>query len=229
MAEYDHGIKIIASSTTLESGCVAGMKCKRLQTLESTLPATTELLADRAFRATRGRERFVLYFEFYTYWDRNAPCDILAKAGLLSQREHLSTVCPVFILLPRGYRSLGGEFRLQASRRPTQQLWFQEDCLWKVEPEAWWEDVLGLMALYPLCRHGKAPREAIRYAATVIDDKATQESERAGQLFLLSVFGGLAFPRLDVAGIIGREKMRESKFAREMRQEGKSWAIGGTC
>jgi hypothetical protein len=30
----------------------------------------------------------------------------------------------------------------------------------------------------------------------------------------------LAYPRLDVAGIIGREKLRESKFARELRREG---------
>jgi hypothetical protein len=140
MAEFDHGIKIIASSTGRELARVAGVACRRLQALESTLPATTELLADRAFRATRGRERFVLYFEFYTHWDRNAPWDMLAKAGLLSQREHLPTRCLVFVLLPRGYRSQGEKFLLEAAGQPTPQLWFREACLWRVEPEDWWEE-----------------------------------------------------------------------------------------
>ena len=38
--------------------------------------------------------------------------------------------------------------------------------------------------------------------------------------FLLSIFGKLGYPRLDVPGIIGREKMKESKFYQEILQEG---------
>ena len=32
---------------------------------------------------------------------------------------------------------------------PTQQLWFREVPLWGLDPEPWWEEVPGLMALYP--------------------------------------------------------------------------------
>src|SRR5262249_25092956 len=78
VAEFDHGIKIIASTTGRQLARVAGVPCQRLEPLESTLQATTEMLADRVFLARRGRERFVVYFEFYTYWDRNAPWDLLA-------------------------------------------------------------------------------------------------------------------------------------------------------
>ncbi len=66
MAEFDHGIKIIATTTGLQLAQIAGVQCQRLEPLESTLQATTELLADRVFRGQQGRERFVVYFEFYT-------------------------------------------------------------------------------------------------------------------------------------------------------------------
>jgi hypothetical protein len=66
MAEFDHGIKLIADTTGRELARIAGVPCQRLRPIESTLPRTTELLADRAFRASHGRDRFVLYFEFYT-------------------------------------------------------------------------------------------------------------------------------------------------------------------
>src|SRR5947209_20593613 len=100
MAEFDHGIKQITDTTARELARVAGLTCERLTPLEGSLPATTELLADRAFRARQRRERFVIYFEFYTRWDRHAPWDMLAKSGLLSQRLRLPTVCLAFILLP---------------------------------------------------------------------------------------------------------------------------------
>jgi hypothetical protein len=116
MAEFDHGIKIIAGTTGRELARVGGVECRELEPLESTLQATTELLADRAFRARRGRERFIVYFEFYTVWDRNARWDMLAKSGLLSQREQLPTVVLQFVLLPRGYHSSRGNFRLTAVR-----------------------------------------------------------------------------------------------------------------
>lgn len=66
MAEFDHGIKRITDSTARELARVARLDCRYLKPLDSSLPATTELLADRAFRARRGHERFIVYFEFYT-------------------------------------------------------------------------------------------------------------------------------------------------------------------
>jgi hypothetical protein len=219
MAEFDHGIKQITDTYARELARVAGLACQRMRPVESTLPATTELLADRAFRASRGRERFIAYFEFYTRWDRHAPWDLLAKSGLLSQRLRLPTVCLAFVLLPRGFRSQGGELRLEAGGAPTQQLWFREVCLWKLEPESWWEQVPGLMALYPLCRHGRTPPEAIRHAAEVIERTVAEASKRDDQLFLLGLFGGLAYPRLDVERIIGSRTMKESKLVRKFRRE----------
>jgi len=56
-------------------------------------------------------------------------------------------VCIAVVLRPRGFRSSGGQLRLEAAGHPTQQLWFKEVCLWRLEPEAWWENEPGLMAL----------------------------------------------------------------------------------
>jgi hypothetical protein len=77
------------------------------------------------------------------------------------------------------------------------------------------------MALYPLCQHGREPPEAITHAAEAIERKLTNAGERADGLFLLELFAGLAYPTLDVDEVIGREKMKESRFAREMLQEGR--------
>jgi hypothetical protein len=219
MAEFDHGIKMITDTTGQELARVAGVECRRLQPIESTLPRTTEMLADRAFQASRGRQRFVLYFEFYTRWDRNAPWDMLAKSGFLSQREHLPTVCLAFVFRRRGFHSAGGQLRLVAAGGPTQQLWFREVCFWQLEPQDWWERAPGLMALYPLCRHGRTPREAIRHAAEVIEQTVAEVGERNDQLALLSIFGALAYPRLDVEQIIGSDAMNESKMVRKWRRE----------
>jgi hypothetical protein len=192
-----------------------------LQPLESTLPATTELVADRAFLARRRRERFVVYYEFYTQWDRNAPWDMLAKSGLLSQRMHLPTVCLAFVLRPRGFRSQAGQLQLAAAGSPTQHLWYREVCLWKVEPEPWWDKVPGLMALFPLCRHGQTPRAAIRHAADAIELTVAEQGEREDHLFLLYIFGELAYPRLDVEQMIGSNAMiRESRLGRKLLRQG---------
>ena len=217
MAEFDHGIKMIADTTGRALARIAGVACQRLRPIESTLPRTTELLADRAFRASQGRDRFVLYFEFYTRWQRSAPWDMLAKSGFLSQRERRPTVCLAFVLLPRGYKPQRGTFRLASGGRATQQLWFHEVCLWKLRPEAWWEDVPGLMALYPLCAHGRAPRDAIRHSTEAIAAVVPEPAVQAEKLVLLDIFGGLAYPRLDVADLIGRANMRGSRFLREER------------
>jgi hypothetical protein len=220
MAAFDHSIKRITDTTGRELARVAGVACRRLRPVESTLPRTTEKLADRAFRASQGRERFILYFEFYTYWDRNAPWDMMAKAGFLSEREHLPTICLAFILLRRGFRSPGGQLRLEALGKPRQQLWFEEVPLWQEDPQPWWEDVPGLMALYPLCHHQRRPRDAITHAAERIEAHTANDLERADLLAYLNTFGQLAFPRIDVKTIIGSEKMKESPFLRDIMNEG---------
>jgi hypothetical protein len=219
MAEFDHGTKMIAQTTGLPLTRLARVQCQRLEPLESTLQATTELLADRVFLARNRRERFVVYFEFSTVWDPDAPWDLHAKAALLSQRERLATVCIVVILQRRGYRETGEQFRLEAAGGPTQQLWYREVRLWQQRPEPWWEEQPGLMALYPLCQHGRAPREAIQYAAAAIERQVPSPIQRADNLFLLSIYGGLAYPQLNAEAIIGSEKMKESPVLRRHRLE----------
>jgi hypothetical protein len=225
MAEFDHGIKRITDTSARELAQIAGLACRQLTPLEGTLPATTELLADRAFHASRGRERFVVYFEFYTRWDRHAPWDMLAKSGLLSQRLRLPTVCLAFVLRPRGFHSAGGEIRLEAAGGPTQQLWFREVCLWQLEPEDWWRSVPGLMVLYPLCHHGQSSREAIRHSATAIEQLAIPSGAQSDWLSWLNIFGGLLMPRREVTCIIGEEKMRESSTYRGILGDGERNAI----
>jgi hypothetical protein len=220
MAEFDQGVKIIADTTGRQLARLAGVPCQQWAPLESTLPTTLEWLADRVFVARQRRKRFVVYFEFYTRWDPNAPWDMLAKSGLLSRREHLPTLCIAIIFRRRGFRTRRGRFRLEAAGGPTQQLWFREVCLWQTVPEPWWETVPGLMALYPLCRHGRSPRDAIRHAAEVIERTVTAPGERADALALLTIFGELAYPRLDIERIIGSEAMHESRFLRRAREEG---------
>jgi hypothetical protein len=59
------------------------------------------------------------------------------------------------------------------------RLWFREVRLWRLKPEAWWEGVPGLMALYPLCRHQRSPRKAIRHSAEAIEHLALPEGEES--------------------------------------------------
>lgn len=219
MAEFDQGFKMIAETTGQQIARLAGVECRDFSPLESTLQITTERLADRVFRARRGRAHFVVYFEFYTTWDHNAPWDMLGKSGLISEREHLPTVCIAVVLRRQGFRTAGGQLRLEAAGGPTQHLWFRELCLWTLKPEAWWEEEPGLMALYPLCDHGRKPRDAIAHAAAVIETRVPGSVERDERLALLAIFGELAFPALDVERIIGSEKMKESRMLRRIRNE----------
>jgi len=53
MAAFDRGVKLITDTIAREVARVAGLACRRLTPLEGTLPATTELLADRAVRKKR--------------------------------------------------------------------------------------------------------------------------------------------------------------------------------
>jgi hypothetical protein len=219
MAEFDHGIKMIAETAGRPLARLARVETTHWQPAESTVQVSVERLADRVFLAGQGRRRFAVYFEFYTTWDRHAPWDMLAKSGLISQRELLPTVCIAVVLRRAGFRTTGGGLRLEAAGGPTQQLWLREVPLWQIRPEAWWEEEPGLMALYPLCQHGRRPREAIAHAAGVIESKVSAAGERAERLALLSIFGELAFPALNVEQIIGSEKMKESRMLRRIRNE----------
>jgi hypothetical protein len=125
MPEYDAGFKIVARTVGRQLAELAGVVCQQWTPLVSEVQAT-ERLADRVFRARRGRERFVVYMEAYTRWNQAAPWSVLAKSGLLSERERLPTLSLVYILLPRGYRPQQGQFRLAVGDEATQQVWFRE-------------------------------------------------------------------------------------------------------
>jgi hypothetical protein len=219
MPAYDSGFKIVARVSAREGGTVAGVPSDEWQPIGDTLQ-TTERLADRAFRIRYGQKRFVVYMEASTRWDKNAPWNLLAKSGLLSEREHLPTLCLVFILQRCGYRPQGGQFHLEASTGPTQHLWYKEVYLWEVVPEPWWDSSPGLMALYPLGRHNQPRREAVTHAAQAIRAKENDPSLRADLLTTLGIFGKLAYPDLDVFELIGRQAMKESKFYQEKLAEG---------
>jgi hypothetical protein len=168
MAEYDAGFKIVARNAGPGLSRVAEVVFDHLEPIGDTLQ-TTERLADRAFRACHGKRRFVISMEAYTRWVESAVWSVLAKSGLLSERERLPTRCLIFILLPQGYQDQRGQFRLEAEEgQPTQQIWFKEICLWKQVPQPWWEHVPGLMALYPLCKVKEEPAAAVAHAAAAI-------------------------------------------------------------
>ena len=111
--------------------------------------------------------------------------------------------------------------RLTVNGESAQQVWFHEKPLWQVEPEPWWKDEPGLMALYPLCQHGVKPDESILYAASRIEDNEKDRAIRADLLTSLGIFGRLAYPGLDALSLIGREKMKESLAYQEILQEGR--------
>ena len=222
MADFDGGFKIAARSSGAGLSRLGGIPVDHWEPIGDTVQ-TTERLADRAFRADRDGSRFVVYFEAYTRWVESAPWSVLAKSGLLSERERLPTRSLIFILLPQGYREQGGTFRLEtAPDDPTQQVWFREIPLWKETPEEWWEYYPGLMALFPLCKHGMEPPDAVAHAATAIKHQEMDAARRADLLTTLAIFGRLADKNTDVLAIIGREQMRDSPVIQEFIDEGKA-------
>jgi hypothetical protein len=182
---------------------------------------TATRFADRAFKAGYGEQWFVVYMEAYTRWRSAAPWSVLAKSGLLSERERLPTLSLIYVLLPRGYQPQHGKLRLGALGKPTQQIWFREICLWRVKPRSWWKEAPGLMAMYPLCAHGRDQGQAITYAAGCISAGVQDTAIRADLLSTLAIFGKLVYPGMKVLDLIGREKMRESKFFEEVMAEGR--------
>jgi hypothetical protein len=146
---------------------------------------------------------------------------VLSKSGLLSERERLPTISLIIYLRPDGYRSMDGTFRLEALGGPTQQIWPREVRLWEEMPDASWEEEPGLMALYPLCRHGKTPRQAVTHAAAAIERAPVGARQRADLLTVLGIFGRLAYPELDTFALIGRELMKVSPAYQEIMDEGR--------
>ena len=221
MAQFDHAIKQIAETTGRPLARIAGVECTEWAPLESSLPATVEKLADRAFRASQGEASFVVYFEFYTTWDAAAPWDILGKSGMLSQREHLPTVCIAVVFQPKGYKPQNGRIQLEAVGGMTQFVRLREVPLWEKKPEPWWDQEPGLMALYPLCHHGEEAEVAIRHAASAIEKAVAEQSVREDYLAFLGFYSLLGYPTANVLGIIGRENMRDSVFFQQVFAEGK--------
>jgi hypothetical protein len=220
MAEYDAGFKIVARNAGRGLTRMAGTTVQKWEAISDTLQ-TTERLADRAFRAEERGRRFVVYMEAYTRWAESAVWSVLAKSGLLSERERLPVLSLIFVLLPQGYQSHGGTFRLEVNEgEPTQQVWFREVCLWQHEPQPWWEHYPGLMALYPLCQHGQDLPKAVAHAANVIRRRELDSYRRADLLTTLAIFGKLKDRALDTLSIIGREHMKESPLYQEIMEEG---------
>jgi len=220
MAEPDAGFKIVARTAGPALSRLAGVPIEQWEAIGDTLQ-TTERLADRAFRARHGKHRFVVYMEAYTRWADSAVWSVLAKSGLLSERERLPTRSLIFILLPQGYKEQHGQFRLEAEPgEPTQHIWFREICLWKEVPQPWWTHWPGLMALYPLCNHQQEPAAAVAHAATAIRQQEMDGYTRADLLAILGFFGKLKHRTLDVWSFIGREQMKDSAFYQEVMAEG---------
>jgi hypothetical protein len=217
--DYDRGFKAAAHVSGRQLARLANLSCTHWAPVVSEVQMS-ERFADRAFTARRGRERFAVYFEAYTTWDDDARWNMLAKSGLLSERERAPTKCLVFILLPEGYRRQGGEIRLTVGGKMTQALSFEEVCLWEKEPEPWWEEAPGLMTLYPLTRHSEGPEDAVRHAAGVIEGRVSDSVRRAELLTVLGIFGTLAQPDIHPFDIIGRHRMQHSPFYQQIKAEG---------
>jgi hypothetical protein len=218
MPAADAGFKIAARVSGRQLATIAGVSCDSWAPAVSEVQ-TTERLADRVFKARRGRHRFLVYMEAYTSWKASAPWSILAKSGLLSERERLPTVSVVYVLRQRGYRPQGGNFHLGVDVESTQQVWFHEICMWEQQPEPWWDQVPGLMALSPLCRQQRTPHDAVKHAAANISAQTPDAIQRADLLTTLAIFGKLAYPSIDVVGLIGRDQMKESKVIEEFQVE----------
>lgn len=221
MPDYDAGFKIVARSAGPELGEMGGVHGDSWEPIGGEVQAT-ERLADRAFRVRQGDERFVVYMEAYTRWQASAPWSVLAKSGLLSERERLPTVSLVFICLPQGYHAQRGRIQLVATGTTTQLVRFREICLWRQQPQPWWEKSAGLMALYPLCRHRQLPLEALAHAAQVIRIRESDGLMRANLLTTLAIFGRLVYREIDVLEVIGRAQMKESPLYQEILEEGRT-------
>jgi predicted transposase YdaD len=218
MPAFDSGFKIAARASGRRLADIAISRVDDWLPIVSEVQ-TTERFADRAFRARRDQEWFVVYMEAYTQWRKEAPWNLLAKSSLLSERERLPTICLVYILRSRGYKPQNGKFELKVHDETSQFLRMHEICMWELQPQSWWKEAPGLMTLYPLCRHGQQPKDAIAYAAGAITAATQDTNTRADLLTTLAIFGKMAYEQIDVMGLIGREQMKESAILAEFTEE----------
>lgn len=224
MPVYDPGFKIAAHTSAPQLAEVAGLSCSHWRPIVSEVQVA-ERFADRAFRATHDGQRCVVYFEAYTRWPRDALWNVFAKAGLLSEREKLPTVAVLYILRPRGYKELSGEFQLCVGERPTQKLWYVPVPLWQQKPQDWWETSPGLMTLYPLTDHGQPAKQAVEHAAGAIRHIVPEPDLQANLLASLAFFGQLAYPEIDFVQLVGGSQMRQSRLYRQIVAEGHRTSI----
>ncbi len=218
MPAFDSGFKMAAHTSGRRMADIAINPVDDWQPIVSEVQTAEQLRRSR-LPGRRGRERFVVYFEAYTYWTKEAPWNLLAKSGLLSERERLPTVCVVFILRPRGYKPQEGRFQLQVEGETSQYLRLKEVCVWQLEPQKWWEEVPGLMALYPLCRQNRPARQAVSFAAEAIKAATPDTIVRENLLTSLGVFGKLVYGQLDVWSLIGRDNVKDSAIFAEFGEE----------
>ena len=112
MPDYDAGFKIVAREAGLDLARLGGVEADVWEPITGEVHAA-ERLADRAFRAENGDEKFIVYMEAYTRWHRNTPWSVLAKSGLLSERERIALPQPDLravapgLSRSRGYVSFG--------------------------------------------------------------------------------------------------------------------------
>ncbi len=224
MPDYDGGFKIAANASGAGLARLAGLKVDGWTPIPETVQ-TTERLADKAFKAKQADTDVVVYMEAYTVWVESAPWSVLAKSALLSEKYRLPTRTLVFILRPKGYRELGGTFRLEAGGEPASQVWFREVPMWRVKPEPWWDHHPGLMALLPLCDHGVGAAEAVASAAESIKNRSLDKHRRADLLGTLAIFGKLMDETIDPFAIIGRKLMHESPIVQEWVREGEQKGV----
>ena len=220
MAELDIGFKLAAHSSGREMCRLRNIIPQAWEPLVDTMQ-TTERLADRAFRAEENGERFTVYFEAYSSWRPDDRWNVQAKSALLSERERAPTLTLLFFLRPNGYTPMDGTFRQVVRGHATQQTWWEEICLWREQPQPWWDEVPGLMALLPLCDHGRGEEQAVTYAAQHITAAVDDRVERGNLLTSLGIFGKMQYPGLNAFDLIGREQMRESPFYEEILAEGR--------
>ena len=107
MGDYDASFKIVAQYSGRALSRVGKIATDEWKPVSDTVQ-TTERLADRAFVASHGKDKFVVYMEAYTRWVDSALWSVLAKSGLLSERERLPTRSLIFVLIPQGYRDQQG-------------------------------------------------------------------------------------------------------------------------